>query len=163
MTYALPSMVAGLNVVFQKRNATDATGVVSAAGTNGGTSIGASYASGPLYVGIATDSINGLNTTVAGATYDLGVVKLGLHNISHATSTTAKTTDTMYAISAPVTDALKVAYTSSSQKVDTAASTKGSQMGAYYSLSKRTTVYLTNGSETSAQKNITAVGITHAF
>jgi predicted porin len=164
ITYSLPTIVSGLNLSYQKRSATNGTdGQVSAAGTDGGTSIGANYASGALYIGVTSDSINGLNTTTIGATYDLGMVKLGFHNVSRAATASTTNTDQMFAISAPVTDALKVAYTSSNNKQGTAASTRGAQMGAYYSLSKRTNAYIVNGSETSTQKNITAVGISHAF
>ena len=164
ITYTLPTLVSGLTLAYQKRNATNGTtGVVSANGTDGGSSVGAAYASGALFVAVASDSINGLSSTTLSASYDLGVVKLGFHNVSRAATTSTTNTDQMFAISAPVTDALKVAYTSSNNKQGATASTRGAQMGAYYSLSKRTTAYVVNGSNASTQSNVTAVGISHAF
>ena len=163
ISYTLPTFVSGLSVTFQKRNATTAaTGALNTDGTNGGTSIGAIYANGAFVAAVGADSINGVNSSAIGATYDLGVAKLHFSNGTKGGTSATTVTDTMFGISAPVTEAVKVAISSSSNKVGTT-SKSGTQMGAYYALSKRTQAYLINGSSPKDNANITAVGINHAF
>jgi predicted porin len=106
-------------------------------------------------------------------TYDLGMAKVGYTNVT-AKLATDKLSTTSYAISAPVTASLTLAYTSNTGKASVAAGEmaklKGSQLGAYYSLSKRTTAYLRyekydtdTGSATAGNGKMTAVGFRHTF
>jgi predicted porin len=83
-------------------------------------------------------------------TYDFGMAKVGYTNVT-AKLATDKVTSTSYAISAPLTANLTVAYTSNSGKGSVATTgeivkLKGTQMGAYYALSKRSQLYFLNNS-----------------
>jgi predicted porin len=114
-------------------------------------------------------------------TYDLGVVKVGYTGLTSKLATD-KINATAYSISAPM-GALTLAATMSSGKhnIDGVEYVKlsGSQYGAYYALSKRTTAYLmltdlkatiqTADSTLSYEvggvirNKVTAVGISHSF
>jgi predicted porin len=114
-------------------------------------------------------------------TYDLGVVKVGYTGLTSKLATD-KITATAYSITAPM-GALTLSATMSSGK-QTISGTEylklsGSQYGAYYALSKRTTAYVmlsdlkatiqtadaTLGYDVGGviQNKVTAVGIQHSF
>jgi predicted porin len=113
-------------------------------------------------------------------TYDLGMAKVGYTNVT-AKLATDKLSTTSYAISAPVTANLTLAYTSNTGSGTIAAGEmakmKGSQLAAYYSLSKRTQLYfLSTGLEATIDPNnlggngtsiikwtTSAFGINHSF
>jgi len=121
-----------------------------------------------------------LKNSSATLTYDLGVAKLGYTQVSSKLATD-KITATAYSISAPM-GALTLAATMSSGKhtIDGVEYLKlsGSQYGAYYALSKRTSAYLmladlkataqaasTTGLQVGGviRNKVTAVGIQHSF
>jgi len=108
-------------------------------------------------------------------TYDLGMAKVGFTNVT-AKLATDKVTSTSYAISAPLTAALTVAYTSNTGKGSVATTgeiikLKGSQLGAYYALSKRSQLYfLSNSLEADVlsgsaiiKSSSSSFGINHSF
>jgi len=121
-----------------------------------------------------------LKNSSATLTYDLGVAKLGYTQVSSKLATD-KITATAYSISAPM-GALTLAATMSSGKhtIDGVEYLKlsGSQYGAYYALSKRTSAYLmladlkatAQAASTTGllvggviRNKVTAVGIQHSF
>jgi len=121
-----------------------------------------------------------LKNSSATLTYDLGVAKLGYTQVSSKLATD-KITATAYSISAPM-GALTLAATMSSGKhtIDGVEYLKlsGSQYGAYYALSKRTSAYLmladlkataqaasTTGLQVGGviRNKVTAIGIHHSF
>jgi len=108
-------------------------------------------------------------------TYDLGMAKVGYTSVTSKLGTD-KVTSTSYAISAPVTTSLTVAYTSNTGKGSVATQgdlikLKGSQLGAYYALSKRSQLYfLSNSLEANVaagtaiiKSSSSSFGINHSF
>jgi predicted porin len=162
------------------------------------TSLGMRYIQGPIAAQYSTDSIkgannnfmdttgaaslgNGLGTTNSGtdnrksqiysASYDLGVAKIATANskskiISNVDSSKA----TSYSISAPF-GALTAAYTTSTATLTVASADtkyKGTQMGLTYAMSKRTNVYMLNGTQKDANNSAmslkqTSFGMQHNF
>jgi len=180
--YDLPSFVPGLKLsitkVFGGKN-TAPTNSTSGTETDGiktgdGTGFAISYASGPLFLGYTTDSVNNTginfgttdaatpaaNTIIAAsttnknklntvtATYDLGMAKLGYNTTKMSVGAEALSTN-MMSVNVPL-GAASVFYSSSSGKITSgstlgAVNLKGSQYGINYGLSKRTVAYLHGG------------------
>lgn len=159
------------------------------------TAVGLNYANGPLTVKAAVESIkltkltytapgaaaadlsDALATRKAssiGASYDLGVVKLMAVTTTAKAGSAAdagKVTTNNYGVSAPVGAVTLNATVSNGKYIDSGAAavkTSGYQVGANYSLSKRTTAYALLGQgknkAASASKHDTfAVGVRHTF
>jgi predicted porin len=160
------------------------------------TALGLSYANGPLTVKAATETIKlaklayaapGIATAVdlsnaladrkansIGASYDLGVAKLMAVATSAKAGSAAdagKVTTTNFGVSAPVGAVTLNATVSSGKYIDSGAAsvkTNGVQVGANYSLSKRTTAYALMGqgknkAATATKHDTFAVGVRHTF
>jgi len=186
--YESPAIIPGLTVQLMKGFG----GVSTKVGDR--TSYGLRYLNGPIAAMYATDSIKGADTgfiqtdtetftaSTAAATdtrksqmysasYDLGVAKIATANSKSKIATMDDSTKaTSYSVSAPF-GALTVAYTTSTATVTVAAAEtkyKGTQMGFTYALSKRTNVYLLNGTQKDADDSSlslkqTSFGIAHNF
>jgi predicted porin len=143
------------------------------AGTNGAggfTSYWISYGAGPLAAGFGSEkNRTGDTVTAYLATYDLGMAKIGVGTSSVDTKATAGTkgSNTNYMLSMPF-GAVTANLTMASMKAEgTAAATSKTGIGASYALSKKTRVYVTQGSTKTKATGAIArgwdVGITHAF
>jgi predicted porin len=154
ITYTLPKLVEGLNISFQSFRPTNTT-TASSAGLN--------YTVGALSAAWANQIAGADKTSAYGLSYNFGVAKVGFSNID-ANIAAVKTTDNTYVISAPIGEAFSLAYSAGTYK-KAAASTKNSQLGAYYNISKRTAAYVNYGSSsaTGSATSVTALGINHAF
>ena len=158
------------------------------------TSFGVRYINGPIAAQYATDSIKGadigfVNTTGAigvtstnagtdtrkssiySGSYDLGVAKIATANSkSRIVDNTNMSKASSYSISAPF-GALTAAYTTSTATVTVASADtkyKGTQMGLTYAMSKRTNVYMLNGTQKDANDSAmslkqTSFGMQHNF
>lgn len=158
--------------------------VVQGEATNGyagANSYSLGYANGPVAVAYAAlntkvSATADYKNTLIGASYDLGVAKVSLGQVTNKYLTN-KSTDTILGVTAPVgAGTIKASY--DSKKVDGNANAGATQLGLgyLYALSKRTTVYghfaktsnkadsLQNGTD-AAGKSVTAyqVGVSHAF
>ncbi len=187
IAYTLPALVDGLTAQIA---------INKAGGSNvskgNSTGYGLSYTTGGLSAGFSTETTTGgalsnaynavistsltsgetadLTKTAYGVSYDFGMAKVAFQGLT--AKITADKIDTIgYGISVPF-GAITVNL-SASNETDTFAgvATKftGSQLGASYALSKRTSVYFLNGSykdsgasAKSAAKQ-TSFGLTHAF
>jgi predicted porin len=182
ISYAIPSVVPGLNVEIQHANATalatttvngkDVTtdsglrapsGTAAAKKVSDGNGLLASYSTGGLLVGLGYLKSGDEKTTVIGGSYDLSVAKFSITN-TEAKSGSEKITDTTFGISAPVGDAFSLAATAGTLKV-VSVKADNMQLGGYYNLSKRTQAYALYGStKVEGEKaTSTAVGIRHNF
>ena len=157
ISYALPTIISGLSINVQRANAIDGNGVPTSGDVSSGA--GVFYATGALFAAYSKETTGADSNTAYSASYDLGVAKLGY---SHAETATNKTKNDSFAISAPIGEAVKIALTNGTTKVDTASS-KYAQYGAYYSLSKRTSLYAVYGTQGTDGKKQTSVGVNHAF
>jgi len=188
IAYSLPKFVDGLSaqIAINKAGGSNVS-------TGNSTGYGLSYATGGFSAGFASETTTGgalanaynavlgtttlsssettdLTKTAYGVSYDFGMAKVALQGLT--AKLTADKIDTMgYGISVPfggVTINL-----SASTETDTFAgvSTKyaGSQLGASYALSKRTSVYFLNGTykdtgtTSKASAHHTSFGLNHAF
>ena len=182
ISYAIPSVVPGLNVEIQHANATTTvtsnvkgfdvttdTGARAPSGTaaedkvSDGNGLLASYSTGGLLVGLGYLKSGDEKTTVIGGSYDLSVAKFSITN-TEAKFGSEKITDTTFGISAPVGDAFSLAATAGTLKVF-GVKADNMQLGGYYNLSKRTQAYALYGSTKSEGEKATstAVGIRHNF
>lgn len=160
------------------------------------TALGLSYANGPLTVKAAVESIkltalsytapgeaaaaalsNALATrkaTSIGASYDLGVVKVMAVNTTAKAGSAAdagKVTTNNFGLSAPMGAVTLNGTVSNGKYIDSGAAsvkTSGYQLGANYSLSKRTTAYALMGqgknkAATATKHDTLAVGVRHTF
>ncbi|MEK7346831.1 MAG: porin [Pseudomonadota bacterium] len=160
------------------------------------TALGLSYANGPLTVKAATESIKlaklayaapgiaaavDLSNALAdrkansiGASYDLGVAKLMAVTTSAKAGTAADAGEVKtnnFGVSIPVGAVALNATVSNGSYVDSGAAsvkTSGYQVGANYSLSKRTTAYALMGqgknkAATATKHDTFAVGVRHTF
>lgn len=157
VTYTLPSLVSGLNLSAQSIRSQNGTS------TTTGSSLGASYAVGGLFLAMATQTTGADRTTATSGSYDLGVVKFGLSSLD-ATFSGTNDKDNTYYVSAPVGEAVHLGFSSGTNKSGTA-SVKNSQFSAYYNLSKRTSLFGLYGSTSAAATSTTttAFGVNHAF
>jgi predicted porin len=142
---------------------------------NDSTSYGVTYAAGAFYAGVTGETVTGataaaskIKHSTTAITYDLGMVKVG-YALGKTTEGTDYDKANAFSITVPV-GALTLAYSSGDGKSKSGttaeAKTKISQMGAMYSLSKRTTAYFQTGKVTAAtitSTNITAIGVKHTF
>ena len=176
ITYTLPTLVTGLGVSVQKQSGTAASGALNAAGgaaaAGNGTGYGINYTMGDLMVG--TSNQTDASTTVGAASnkltvnsvsYDLHMVKLAYTGLKNSASTNVVSKGSFFAVSAPF-GAVSVNYTSGTNSV-ASVSTKYSQAGAFYTLSKRTQAYALMGSTKAAvgtaKESVTSFGINHSF
>ena len=171
VSYALPKLVDGLHIAVQSFRANSLSkdtvtgGAVLGTDTTFG-STGSSYAvhfaAGALFVGTAGRTAGADKSQASSASYNFGVAKVAFSNIDSTISGT-KTTDNTYYISAPVGDAVSVAYSAGTLKVGTD-KTNNSQMGAYYNLSKRTQLFGIYGKAAGTDNTTTtSFGVNHAF
>jgi hypothetical protein len=150
LLYTLPSMVTGLTVQLSKAD-TVLAGSVDAGNTTGveiGYTIGA-LSTKFTRTNFKATSLADTRTTI-GASYDLGmaVVSAGTQTYKYL-STAAITTDkkeTVFGITAPVAANLSVGITSRKMSQVGSNNISDVDMGATYSLSKRTTVNWSNQS-----------------
>ena len=153
ISYTLPSVIEGVGVSFQSLRPTSTT-------TGTGTSI--TYTNAGLYAGWANRLSGADKSTAYAVSYDFGAAKVAYSSID-STIGGAKTTDSTYTISAPVTSAASVGFSSGTYNLD-GTKTNNSQLGAYYNLSKRTQAYVIYGKASAASSTTTtAVGVNHAF
>ena len=172
IAYTAPSFTPGLGIQVGKAMGEASTTAAAPTKTGDSTSWGVTYAAGALYAGVTgetvikTAAIKTKHSTTT-ITYDLGMVKVGFGS-GKSTEGTDYDKASAVSISVPV-GAATFAYSSGDAKTKdgTAAevTTKVSQYGVAYSLSKRTMGYLLQGkqSATASTTNIYAVGIKHSF
>ncbi|PUE06236.1 hypothetical protein B9Z51_15545 [Limnohabitans sp. T6-5] len=180
--YSLPELVAGLAVNATYAYGTAASAGVAASGNSSG--VDATYTSGPLAVVFAyqkadadaTVQSTGTLTTI-GATYDLGVVKLGAgvqsEKATAAGTAVAFTKGDSYALTATVPMGALTPYVKYGEhKYDNATGTnaKIANVGVRYALSKRSLVYVdyvTNSAAlvntSTSAKSMTSLGLQHTF
>lgn len=196
IVYTTPSF-SGFTAAVELGQGETAQGGNPAVSGNAGNlaAIGLSYANGPLTVKAATETIkltalsltapgaaaatlsNALANRKAsslGASYDLGVAKLmALTTTAKAGSAAdnGKVTTNNFGVSVPMGAATLNATVSNGKYTDSGAAsvkTSGYQIGANYSLSKRTTAYALlgqgkNKAATATKHDTFAVGIRHTF
>ncbi len=181
--YSLPAFVTGLSVNATMAYGTVASATAAAAGNSTGLDI--TYAAGPLAVVFATqkaDATAGANQTgeltTLGATYDLGVAKLGAGVQQEKASGTgvAFTTGESFALTATIPLGAFTPYVKmgehkySGGTLGAVTNAKMSNVGVRYAMSKRTFVYadyVSNGavmtSATASGKSQASLGINHSF
>ncbi len=172
IAYTLPTFVPGVKVELGKAygNATVTTASPRKEGDS--TSWALAYSNGALYAGFTGESVIDATSKVkyssGTVTYDLGMVKIG-YGTSKSTDPNATLAEAsskpiytggggdyaptsykgeMTSITVPINGSLSAFYSTGSLSQDDgtgALKTKASQLGANYSLSKRTTVYLQTG------------------
>ena len=154
ITYALPTLVEGVGVSVQSIRPTN---------TSQGNSALVNYTNAGLYVGYSLRTAGADRASSVAASYDFGVAKIGYTTID-ATISAKKTTDSTYAISAPVGSGVSVGLTAGTMSVD-GTKTTNAQAGAYYALSKRTSLYAVYGkaAQTATSVTTTAFGVAHNF
>jgi len=171
ISYTLPKLVDGLTVNFQSFRANSLSkntvtggavlGTDTSFGSNG-TSYAVHYAAGGLFVGTAGRTAGADKSQASSASYNFGVAKVAFSNIDSTIGDT-KTTDNTYYVSAPLGDAVSVAYSAGTLKVGDA-KTNNSQMGAYYNLSKRTQLFGIYGKAAGdTNTTTTSIGVNHSF
>ena len=130
---------------------------------------------------IANTGLSTLTWDVIGVQYDFGFANVGLnnsrfkHNVEATDAADLKSNQTMFSVKVPVTAniALGGAYTDGKLEVGGAKqySTKGTDLLAFYTFSKRTNAYLgymetkydSSTGGTSYKQSQTAVGLRHSF
>ena len=192
IAYTLPKFVEGLTAQIA---------INKAAGTNvstgNSTGYGLSYATGGLTAGFASETTTGgalgnaykaalgfgpansvettdLTKTAYGISYNFGLAKIAFQGLT--AKKTADKIDTLgYGISVPfgaVTVNLSASNETDTLGTATAAKFAGSQLGASYALSKRTSVYFLNGSykqtsgataQAADSAKQTSFGVSHSF
>ena len=178
--YSLPALVTGLTVNATFAYGTTATATAAAGGNSSG--IDAAYANGPLAVVFAYQKAEadvGFDKTgdlfTLGATYDLGVVKLGagIQQEKAAGTGVTFTSGDSYALTATVpmgafTPYAKIGEHKYNNTVGTNA--KIVNVGVRYALSKRSLVYAdyVNNSATltnalTSSSSMTSAGVVHNF
>jgi len=173
IAYTLPSFVPGVGIQVGKAMGETAS-VNGSAKTGDSTSYGVTYAAGALYAGVTGETVTGALTTSAKTknstttiTYDLGMVKVG-YGLGKTTTGNNYSKAGAFSLTVPL-GAVTLALSSGDLKVKTGpaaeVSTKESQYGAMYALSKRTNAYLHTGkqSATGISTNIYAFGVKHDF
>ena len=174
MVYTAPTMVAGVGVQVAKALGGTATTPTATAKTNDSTSWGLTYTSGGLYVGTTSESVVQSDNTKEKfssntVTYDFGMAKVGYGNtktVLGVTSVKANATSITVPVNATIT-AFYSNGTATSNDGTTDTKIKASQLGANYTLSKRTYVYLQTGktstSGTTESTSGYALGLIHSF
>jgi predicted porin len=181
--YSLPTLVTGLSVNATYAYGTTQTATAAAAGNSSG--VDATYANGPLAVVFAyqkaeadAGSTQTGELTTLGATYDLGVVKLGAgaQQEKAAGTAVAFTKGDSYALTATVPMGAFTPYVKYGEHkysggiLGSVTNAKISNVGVRYALSKRSLVYVdyvNNAaaltSTTTSSKSMASVGIQHNF
>ena len=181
--YSLPAFVTGLSVNATMAYGTVASATAAAAGNSSGLDI--TYAAGPLAVVFATqkaEATAGANQTgeltTLGATYNLGVAKLGAGVQQEKASGTgvAFTKGESFALTATIPLGAFTPYVKmgehkySGGTLGAVTNAKMSNVGVRYAMSKRTFVYadyVSNGavmtSATASSKSQASLGINHSF
>jgi predicted porin len=191
ISYNLPSFVPGLTIQLGKSYGEVSTTATSTNAGNG-TFYTLGYSAGPIAATLASESrdnegmfggyVNAQaasttakrKTTVTGLSYDAGMAKVLFTN-TKATIGAGVTKSSMFGVSVPL-GAASIGYQAGTGETKTIAATttskiKGSQLAFNYSLSKRTTAYLRQGSQSettaagvnTAKITTTAVGVQHGF
>jgi len=172
--YTLPTVATGVGIQVSKALGETATTTAAPTKTNDSTAWGLNYTNGALYVGTTGETVITTATTKTKnssttATYDLGVVKVGI-GMSKTALGTAYSKGQMTSISAPI-GAVTAWYSSGDLKVATSATsgetkTKASQYGFNYNLSKTTYAYVQSGKTSTSATSSTsgyAIGLIKAF
>ena len=184
--YDLPTFIPGVKIGLSKVTLGADTGNGSLPKTGDSTGYGITYASGPLSVGVTSDSIKAQNIAGAGviaaassttklstfaAGYDLGVAKL-TYSDGKIMNNGRGVKSSLTGISVPM-GAATLMFTSSTGKANTTSgdtALKGMQYGGNYALSKRTVTYLhINNSTSTTRANVATkingfgLGIHHSF
>ena len=168
LKYTLPTMVSGLSVALSK---TDPTGAGTVGlGNTFGVSIG--YTTGALSAGFGITNFKAASTvksrTTIGASYDLGmaVVSAGTQKYKSVLPATNKK-ETVLGITAPVLANLSVGMTIRKMSQEGTANISSTDLGATYSLSKRTSVNFSSESVktvgTALKAQLQRVKLTHTF
>jgi len=191
ISYNLPSLVPGLTIQVGKSYGETAT-KPGANNAGDGNFYTLGYSTGPIAATLASETrdnegqfggyVNAQGasttakrkTTVTGLSYDAGMAKLFFTN-TKSTIGTGVTKSSMTGVSFPL-GAASIGYQAGTGETKSIASTttskiKGSQLAFNYSLSKRTTAYVRQGSQSestaagvnTAKVSTTAVGIQHGF
>jgi len=141
--------------------------------TGDSTAFGLTYTNGDLYAGVTSETVTGALATTPKTknstttiTYNLGMVKVG-YGTGKTTTGTVYTKANAMSLTVPL-GAITLAYSNGDSKTNstgTAVTTKISQYGGMYALSKRTNAYLHTGkqSQTTTATNIYAIGVKHDF
>ena len=109
----LPTMIEGVGVAVQSFRPTN---------TTQGNSALVNYTNAGLYAGYSLRTAGADRASSAAVTYDFGVAKIGYTSID-ATISGAKTTDSTYAISAPIGSGVSVGLTAGTLNVSTTKTT----------------------------------------
>jgi predicted porin len=172
--YTLPTVATGVGIQVSKALGETATTTAAPTKTNDSTAWGLTYTNGALYVGTTGETVITTATTKTKnssttATYDLGVVKVGI-GMSKTALGAAYSKGQMTSISAPI-GAVTAWYSSGDLRVATSATsgetkTKASQYGFNYNLSKTTYAYVQSGKTSTSATSYTsgyAIGLIKAF
>ena len=171
LQYTLPTMVTGLSVALTKTDPTTA----GAVGEDNTTGVSASYTAGALMVGVAVTNSKATSTmksrTTMGVSYDLGMAKVSFGTQTYKYLSTATVTtdmkETVFGINAPISSALSVGITSRKMSQVGSNNISSTDLGATYSLSKRTSVNLSSESVktvgTAANATLQRIKLTHTF
>jgi predicted porin len=152
VSYKLPTLVEGVGITAE-----------SISGATPGNGALVNYANGGLYAGYSTNNFGAAKATSAALTYDFGVAKIGYTSIDSTSAAGVKTTDSTYTIGAPV-GPVNLGLSAGTNTV-AAAKANNAQLGASYSLSKRTSVYAVYGKSSNTTDSVTntAFGVAHNF
>jgi len=164
IVYTAPTLIPGVGIQVAKAMGEAVTSTAAPAKTGDSTSYALTYSNAGLYVGTTSESVVTTATsktkhTTTTATYNFGMVKVGITSTKTALGT-AYAKGSMTSISAPIGDAT-VWYSSGDLKQAASATsaqitTKGSQYGVNYSLSKMTYVYVQAGKTSTSATSSTS-------
>jgi predicted porin len=188
--YKTPTF-SGFSAAIQlANNTTDASNTAGKASTGKGTIVGLNYSAGPLALAVASKDIDTRATetnsdrtskhTAFLATYDFGTAKVffvynDASNKAEAATLKAKYEDYSIGVRVPLGNLALLAQYSDGEYKSAAnpsikTDLKGYQLGAQYSLSKRTTAYAYYGDDeakrtgvASADRSGFALGVRHTF
>ena len=153
---------------------TDPTGAGTVYALNT-TGVSASYTIGALAVGFGSTSYKAASTvdtrTTMGASYDLGMAKVSFGTQTYKYLSTATVTtdmkETVFGINAPISSALSVGITSRKMSQVGSNNISSTDLGATYSLSKRTSVNLSSESVktvgTATKASFNRIKLVHSF
>jgi len=173
IAYTAPTIATGVGIQVGKALGETATTAALPTKTGDSTSWGLTYAAGALYAGTTNETVTGATAASAKTknstttiTYDLGMVKVG-YGLGKTTTGATFNKGNAISFTVPV-GALTLAYSSGDRKTNASGAevtTKVSQYGAIYAMSKRTSAYLQTGkqSATATSTNMYAIGLRHDF
>jgi len=174
IAYTAPTLIPGVGIQVGKAYGETTTTTAAPTKTNDSTSYALNYSNAGLYVGLTSETVTTTATTNTKnssntATYDLGMVKVGI-TMTKTTLGTAYWKGQMTSISAPL-GAATVWYSTGDLKRATSSTsgetkTKSSQFGVNYSLSKMTYAYFQTGKTSTSATSSTngyAIGLIKNF